>query len=87
MEKCELKTIEKILSIFKGRLNISISTEESLKTMVDKQAEKKAKKLFSKAYSNMALEEQSPDKKTYNERLEEFKKEIASNIDSTLWED
>ena len=86
-EKSELKTVEKILAILNSRLLLVIAPDESLEKIVSKQAEKKAIKILSRAYSNMALEQQSPGKKNYEERLKELIEEIKSNPDSSLWED
>ena len=86
-EKSELRTVEKILSILNSHLLVVIAPDESLEKTVLKQAEKKAVKILSRAYSNMALEQQSPGRKNYDERLKELIEEIKSNPDSSLWED
>lgn len=86
-EKCELRTVEKILTILNSRMFIVIWPNEPLEKTVYKQAEKKAVKILSRAYSSMALEQQSPGRKNYDERLKELIEELKSNPGSSLWED
>lgn len=86
-ERSELKTVEKILSVFNSHLLIVIAPDESLEKIVLKQVEKKAVKILSRVYSNMAIEKQSPGKRKYNLRLKELIHEIKSNPDSSLWEE
>ena len=82
-----IRTIERFLKELNCALRIQIVPKISFKKLLRERAYKKAKALLSRTYGNMALEKQSPDKKTYEKRLKELAEELAAYPKPSLWED
>ena len=81
------KSISRIAAALNCEFMGAIVSKLPLEEAVKNQAEKKAKKILDHTFSNMAMENQNPGKKSYEERLKELIEEYMDNPDSSLWED
>lgn len=63
------------------------TSEKTLEEIVKEQAEKKAKKILERTFSNMAMEKQAPQDDAYNFQLNKLIEELSSIPNAELWED
>lgn len=63
------------------------TSEKTLEEIIKDQAEKKAKKILERTFSNMAMEKQAPQDDAYKFQLNKLIKELSSNPNAELWED
>lgn len=82
-----MKTIARFLKELNCEISVRIKPNEPFSKLIRKRAYLKAKSMLGRTYANMALEKQSPDKRTYEKRLRELTEEMASNPGPALWED
>ena len=82
-----LKTLAKIANALHCEFMGAIVSKESFQSIIERQAYKKASLILKQTYANMAMEKQAPSKNTYEKRLKELTEELASNPNSSLWED
>ena len=82
----KLKTIVKLAKALECDFMGIIVSDEPLEAIVKKQAEKAARRSLDRAYSNMAMEKQSPSGKTYREQIKKLIEELTSNPGPELWE-
>jgi transcriptional regulator with XRE-family HTH domain len=82
-----LKTVEKFLNALNCGLELRIKPTAPFSEMIRERALKKAKSILDRTYGNMAMEKQSPGKKSYDKALKELARDMEQNPDSSVWED
>ena len=87
IESSSLKTVSKLLKALECEFMGGIVANLSLEGLVRKQAEKKAQKILSRTFSNMALERQALNDKAYKYQYEKLVAELVANPGPELWED
>lgn len=87
LDSSGIKTIDRFLKELNCELRLQVVPKIPFKKLIKDRALQKARVLLDRTYGNMALEKQSPDRKTYEKRLKELAAELASNPKSSLWED
>ncbi len=87
IESSSLKTVAKVLRALECELAIGIVSNVSLEDLVKKQAERVAKKMLDRTYSNMALEKQALTKKGYKYDYKELVEDLLENPGPELWEE
>ncbi len=63
------------------------TSERTLEEIIKDQAEKKAKKILERTFSNMAMEKQAPQDEAYRFQFNKLVEEFISNPNSGLWEE
>jgi len=84
-DNCTLKTIIKVARALECDFLGVIVAQNSLEEMIKRQAEKKAKNILKRTYTNMAMEEQQPGKKEYDYQLNKLITELTVNPGPELW--
>jgi len=87
LDSSGLKTVQKFLEKLNATLELRIGPKKPYSVFVRERAQEKAKQLLDRTYGNMAMEKQSPGKKTYEKRLKELADEMEAEPAHILWED
>ena len=87
IDNCNLRTVQKVLAGLECELKFVIVSKTSLKKIVKGRAERRAKWLLDRTFSNMAMEKQAPSKSFYRMQLRELSIELGNNPGPELWED
>ncbi|NQU18453.1 MAG: helix-turn-helix domain-containing protein [Candidatus Saganbacteria bacterium] len=87
IESSSFKTIQKVLAALECELSFAVVSKISLDKIVKRQASIRAEKILERTYSNMALEKQSPNSRSYKFQLKELVEDLCNNPGSELWED
>jgi len=82
-----LKTITKITAALDCELLGTISSRLPLEKRLLIQAEKVAKRMLNRTFSNMAMEKQAPTKEAYNYQLKKLVNELIADPGPELWEE
>ena len=82
-----LKSLVKLVTALGCNLSAGITSEKSLAEIINTQAKKKAEEMLKRTFANMAMEEQSPEKKDYDFQLKKLTAELAANPGPELWEE
>lgn len=82
-----LKTLFKIAGILECELLVALRSVNAIENVIRLQAEKLAKKMVSRTFSNMAMEKQSPTSESFKNQLEQMTKELEENPGPELWEE
>ena len=81
-----LNQLNKIAEAMGGKLVYAIvPADGSVEDIVLNQARKKAHRIVSRTWAQMALEEQSEGLETRDERIERMAREVASEMPKDLW--
>ena len=82
-----LQTLKKIFQALFCYILIIPMPIEDLDQIIERKAQKIAKKRIEHLQGTMSLEKQDLDKKTLNELINEEKKDIIDSFSSNIWED
>lgn len=81
-----LNQLSKIAEAMGGKLVYAIvPADGAVEDIVLNQARKKARKIVSRTWAHMAMEEQSEGLETKEERIEQMAREMASEMPKDLW--
>jgi len=86
-EACSLKTLSKVAQALGCNFLGVLSSEISLEEKIIAQAEKKARDILKRTFSNMALEKQTPNQEAYDFQLKNLVESLAKNPGPELWEE
>ncbi|KAF0133435.1 MAG: DNA-binding protein [Candidatus Saganbacteria bacterium] len=82
-----LINVERYARIFGIDFQGVFTSEKAMEEIIKGQAEKKAKQILDRTFSNMAMEKQAPQEDAYKFQLNQLIEELSANPSSKLWED
>ena len=85
-ENPTLETLKKYAEALECTLLIRFVPKKEIKSLVNEQAEKKARKIVSLSVANSAMDLQKPNKEIIEAEVERIKRELLEKRRSSLWE-
>jgi predicted DNA-binding mobile mystery protein A len=81
-----LRSLNQAAEAMACKLVYAIVPDENIESVIDRQAEKRAKEIVETASVHMALEDQSLTKTQLKERILELKRQLAEAMPKELWD-